>query len=115
MDDIAGNWTHMWNGGLDPLQVVAPDFRIWFGARGEVGGGAAGLARFVAEHRAAHPDLVYAVHGTPALDPARGLVALTWTVTGSDSVRGGIDLLELGSDGLLARVWSVTGEQDFAF
>ncbi|MFF4252221.1 nuclear transport factor 2 family protein [Streptomyces sp. NPDC001663] len=113
-------WTALWNGDFaDPDSFLAPDFRIRFGNDPEQAGtdslhGPQGIVDFIARHREAIPGLVYAVDGTPLVDPALGQVASCWYVTREDGTqKSGIDLFEV-VQGRIATVWSVTGLRRFA-
>jgi hypothetical protein len=121
---LAEAWTAMWNGEYDLAgDIVAGDFRIWFGAAGAARAddarGPDGIAGFVRRHREGRDGLRYALHRVLVIDVARQRAACTWSVTepradGGVAELGGIDVFRL-RDGRLSRAWSLTGERPFRF
>jgi SnoaL-like domain len=116
-------WTPLWNGELELApEIVADDFRIWFGAVAPADDelvGPAAMADYVDRHRSGRPDLRFAEHGELVVDRVRQTAALTWSATvpvpgAADRTVGGIDLFGLAG-GQLARVWSITGARPFQF
>lgn len=115
MHALTQQWCRMWNDDANLAhKLVTSDFRIWFGssANGDGLNGADGLARFVDGYQRSRGNRF-----TPRLivaDEQAQRFAFTWDVALPDgSVVGGSDLGVLRG-GLIAELWSITGERAVA-
>lgn len=116
---VINQWLPMWNGEHDLIDdLVAPDFRIWFGSFPGAGADVADpstFRSFLDTYRAQFPDARF-VAGEIAVDHVEGRGALVWTLIatpqGEDQSRetGGVDQFSF-ADGRVHRVWSMGGAE----
>ena len=116
---VIDQWLPMWNGDHDLVEdLVAPEFRIWFGNFPGAGADVTDPATFqdfLTTYRAQFADARF-TPGEVAVDEATGRGALVWTVTatppGEDHPRelGGVDQFTF-VDGRVRQVWSMGGAE----
>ncbi|WP_157576584.1 nuclear transport factor 2 family protein [Mycobacterium sp. GA-2829] len=116
---VIDQWLLMWNGDHDlGHDLIAPEFRIWFGSFPDAGVGIKDPATFhdfLDAYRAQFPDARF-VPGEIAVDETTGRGALVWTLIatppGEDHPRetGGVDQFSF-ADGRVRQVWSMGGAE----
>jgi hypothetical protein len=120
---VIDQWTTMWNGDHDlVVDLVAPEFRIWFGA---FPGAAADVGDprsfrdFLDSYRAQFPDAWF-TPGELVVDEIAGRGALVWTLTSTPPDEehprevGGVDQFTF-ADGRVRQVWSMGGAEPRPF
>ena len=116
---VITQWLPMWNGDHDLVEdLVAPEFRIWFGNFPGAGLGISDpttFRDFLTTYRAQNVDARF-VPGEIVVDEIAGRGALLWTVTATppheDQPRelGGVDQFTF-SEGRVQQVWSMGGAE----
>lgn len=109
-------WTRLWNGELGVAHAIcAPGFTLYLGRADDDGGNPADLltgpqafADFVGAFRAQRPGLTYSAVRLIAGD---GHGVSLWDADWGSLHVGGIDVFDFAPDGLVDRVWSVTGQR----
>ncbi len=120
---VIDQWLPMWNGDHDLVaDLVAPGFRIWFGAFPGAGAAvvdAATFHDFLTSYRARFADARF-TPGEMAVDEVAGRGALVWTLRstppGEDHERevGGVDQFTF-EEGRVRQVWSMGGAEPRPF
>jgi hypothetical protein len=120
---VINQWLPMWNGDHELVEdLVAPEFRIWFGAFPGAGDSVADpttFQDFLTSYRAQFADARF-TPGEMAVDEAAGRGALVWTLRstppGEDQVRevGGVDQFTF-VEGRVRQVWSMGGAEPRPF
>ncbi len=121
VNEILNAWTALWNGDYAIAErICAPDFTIFFGGADASGGnpadalrGGAALAAFIEGFRAERPGLTYS-NVRHVADEATGHGVSLWNADRGDAHTGGIDVFDVGPDGLVRRVWSVSAQRPVA-
>jgi len=119
LSHVIDHWLLMWNGDHDLVEdLVAPEFRIWFGNFPGAGAGIddpRSFRDFLETYRATFVDARF-VPGEMVVDETAGRGALVWTVIstqpGEDHARelGGVDQFSF-VDGRVRQVWSMGGAE----
>ena len=120
---VINQWLPMWNGDHDLVEdLVAPEFRIWFGAFPGAGTEVKDpttFRDFLDTYRAQFADARF-TPGEIAVDEVAGRGALVWTLRstrpGEDQERevGGVDQFTF-EDGRVRQVWSMGGVEPRPF
>jgi hypothetical protein len=116
---VIEQWLPMWNGDHDLVEdLVAPDFRIWFGnfpGAGDDVKDPTSFRDFLDAYRAQFGDARFSA-GEMVVDEVTGRGALVWTLVvtppGEEEPRetGGVDQFTF-VDGRVRQVWSMGGAQ----
>ncbi|WP_422747041.1 nuclear transport factor 2 family protein [Mycobacterium sp. WMMD1722] len=123
LSDVLNRWLPMWNGNHDLVdELVAPRFRIWFGAFPGAGAEVEDpttFQDFLNTYRAQFADAQF-TPGEMVVDEVAGRGALVWTLRstppGEDQLRevGGVDQLTF-EHGRVRQVWSMGGAEPRPF
>ena len=120
---VIDQWLPMWNGAHDLVEeLVAPEFRIWFGNFPGAGLGVSDpttFRDFLNSYRAQFVDARF-VAGEIAVDETAGRGALVWTLIATQPNDdhpvevGGVDQFTF-EDGRVRQVWSMGGAEPRPF
>jgi SnoaL-like domain len=116
---VINQWIYMWNGDHDLVEdLIAPEFRIWFGSFPRAGDGVKDpttFRHFLDAYRAENADARF-VPGEMVVDEIAGRGALVWTLIttppNEDHLRevGGVDQFSF-AEGRVRQVWSMGGTE----
>lgn len=116
---VINQWLPMWNGDHDLVEdLVAPEFRIWFGNFPGAGADIVDpttFRDFLTSYRAEHVNARF-VAGEVVVDEIAGRGALVWTVVetppNEEHARelGGVDQFSF-AEGRVRQVWSMGGAE----
>jgi hypothetical protein len=116
---VLNQWLPMWNGDHDLIEdLIAPEFRIWFGSFPGAGDGIESpttFQDFLTSYRAQFVDAQF-IPGEIVVDEVAGRGALVWTLISTppneDHVRevGGVDQFSF-AEGRVRQVWSMGGAE----